>query len=99
MKKLFPKTSGFLIAAAVVLTTFSACNSDDYSQQDHADPTHIDHVPSDTELTRAADTMMVDKTRVDLDSADRMRPVNMDTMRKSAKDSADRVHPGKSDKH
>ena len=44
-------------------------------------------------------TMMIDKTRVALDSADRTIPLNSDSMTKAARDSADRIHPGKSDKH
>ena len=96
---LFPKLGGVMIAASVALTTFSACNNDDYSQKDREEATQVDHAPTDSELTRAADTMMVDKTRVDLDSADRMRPLNTDSMNKSAKDSADRVLPGKRDKN
>ena len=100
MKKIvFPGLSGVLIASALSLVTFSACNSDDYSQPDHEEPTHVDHAPSDSELSRSVDTMMIDKTRVALDSADRTIPLHSDSMTRAAKDSADKAHPGKSDKH
>jgi hypothetical protein len=100
MKKIiFPKSGITLIPVFFILLTLSACNSDDYSQQDHTEPTQVDHAPSDSELSRSLDSPMVDKTRVALDSADRMKPLNTDSLEKVAKDSADRVHPGKADKH
>lgn len=99
MKKIiFLKPGKALLAFLILSATLSACNSDDYSQQDHVEPTQVDHAPTDSELSRSLDTAMVDKTRVALDSADRMRPLNTDSLEKVAKDSADRVKPGKADK-
>jgi len=100
MKKIkFPKRTGVILTFSLAVMTFSACNSDDYSQQEHTDPTHVDHAPSDSELTRNVDTMMVDKTRVALDSADRTIPLNSDSMAKKAGDSAGKNHPEKEHKH
>ena len=96
MKKIiFPKFRKAILPFFVLSVTLSACNSDDYSQKDQVEPTQVDHAPTDSELTRSLDTAVVDKTRVALDSGDRMRPLNTDSLERVAKDSADRVKPGK----
>ena len=98
MKKIiFSKLTKAILPVTILFATLSACNSDDYSQKDHVEPTEVDHAPSDSELTRSLDTAVVDNTRVDLDSADRL-PLNTGSPEKVAKDSADRVKPGKADK-
>lgn len=98
-KSIFPKLRKAILPVLMLSVTLSACNSDDYSQQDHVEPTQVDHAPSDSEITRSLDTAVADKTRVAMDSADRLRPLNTDSLERVAKDSADRVKPGKADKH
>ncbi len=83
MKKNFVKKAARIVFPALMLSVLiTACNNDDYSQQEHTDPSHVDHAPVDSELTRHTDTMMMDKTHVaPMDSSDKTLPVRPDSIR------------------